>query len=67
MGMQENDKLQIFEDQPIRTAWDEEREEWYFSVVDVVGALTESAMCTKLNKQFASGFAVGSLFPFFVE
>ena len=43
MGMQENDKLQIFEDQPIRTVWDEEREEWYFSVVDVVGALTESA------------------------
>lgn len=43
MGMQENDKLQIFEDQPIRTAWDEEWEEWYFSVVDVVGALTESA------------------------
>lgn len=43
MGMRENDKLQIFEDQPIRTAWDEEREEWYFSVVDVVGALTESA------------------------
>lgn len=41
MGMQENDKLQIFEDQPIRTAWDEEREEWYFSVVDVVGVLTE--------------------------
>lgn len=46
MGMQENDKLQIFEDQPIRTAWDEEREEWYFSVVDVVGALTESADST---------------------
>ena len=43
MGMQENDKLQIFEDQPIRTVGDEEREEWYFSVVDVVGALTESA------------------------
>ena len=43
MGMQENSKLQMFEDQPIRTAWDEEREEWYFSVVDVIGALTESA------------------------
>ena len=43
MGMRKNDKLQIFEDQPIRTAWDEEQEEWYFSVVDVVGALTESA------------------------
>lgn len=39
--MQENNKLQIFEDQPIRTAWDEEQEEWYFSVVDVVSALTE--------------------------
>ena len=29
--------------------------------------MQKSAMCTKLNKQFASGFAVGSLFPFFVE
>ena len=40
--MTENDKLQMFENQPIRTAWDETREEWYFSVVDVVAALTES-------------------------
>ena len=38
----ENEKLQLFEDQKIGTAWDEEREEWYFSVVDVVSALTES-------------------------
>ena len=29
--------------------------------------MQKSAMCTKLNKQFASGFAVGSLFPFFCE
>ena len=29
--------------------------------------MQKSAMCTKLNKQFASGFAVASLFPFFVE
>ena len=36
-----SDKIQLFEDQPIRTAWDEEKEEWYFSVVDVVGVLTE--------------------------
>lgn len=35
------DKIQLFEEQPIRTAWDEEKEEWYFSVVDVVGVLTE--------------------------
>ena len=42
MGIQETSKLQMFEDQPIRTAWDEEREEWYFSVVDVVRVLTDS-------------------------
>ena len=41
--MTENDKLQMFEDQAIRTAWDEEAEEWYFSIVDVVRALTEQA------------------------
>lgn len=39
--MTENDKLQMFEDRPIRTAWDETQEEWYFSVVDVVAVLTE--------------------------
>lgn len=39
----ENSKVQLFEEQPIRTAWVEEEEEWYFSVVDVVQALTESA------------------------
>jgi len=40
MPNQEN--LQLFEDQPIRTAWSEEEEEWYFSIVDVVGVLTDS-------------------------
>lgn len=39
--MNTNDKIQIFEDKRIRTAWDEEVEEWYFSVVDVVGVLTD--------------------------
>jgi hypothetical protein len=34
------DKLQLFEDKRIRTAWDEENEEWLFSIVDVVGVLT---------------------------
>lgn len=38
--MADYEKMQLFEDQPIRTAWDEEQEEWYFSVVDVVGVLT---------------------------
>jgi len=37
-----NDKVQLFEDQPIRTAWIEDEEEWYFSIVDVVQVLTES-------------------------
>jgi len=39
--MSERDKTQLYEDQPIRAAWDEEREEWLFSVVDVVSVLTE--------------------------
>lgn len=37
-----SDALQLFEDQAIRTAWDEKNEEWYFSIVDVIGALTQS-------------------------
>ena len=41
--MDNNDKIQIFEDKKIRTAWNEETEEWYFSVVDVVGVLTEQS------------------------
>ena len=36
------DKIQLFEDQPVRTAWVEDEEEWYFSIVDVVGILAES-------------------------
>ena len=38
----ENNAIQLFEDQKIRVAWDAEREEWYFSIVDVVGVLTDS-------------------------
>lgn len=41
--MEQNDKIQLFEDKRIRTAWDEEREEWYFSIVDAVAVLTDSA------------------------
>jgi len=35
------DSIQLFEDKRIRTAWDAEKEEWYFSVVDVIAVLTE--------------------------
>ena len=37
----QSDQIQLFENQKIRTAWDAEQEEWYFSVVDVVGVLTD--------------------------
>ena len=40
--MAQNDKIQLFEDKRIRTAWDEEKEEWYFSIADVVAVLTDS-------------------------
>ena len=38
----EDNKIKLFEDKKIRTAWDETNEEWYFSVVDVVSVLTDS-------------------------
>ena len=37
-----NNRIQLFEEQKIRTVWDEEKEEWYFSIVDIVAVLTES-------------------------
>lgn len=40
--LQDNDAIQLFEDKKIRTAWDEEQEEWYFSIVDVIAVLTDS-------------------------
>ena len=39
--MGQNDKIQLFEDKRIRTAWDEEKEEWFFSIVDVIAVLTD--------------------------
>ena len=36
-----SDKIQVFDNQPIRTAWDEEKEKWYFSIVDVISVLTD--------------------------
>lgn len=52
-------KLQLFEQKEIRSHWDEETEEWYFSIVDVVEVLTESprprkywnALKTKLKEE----------------
>ena len=40
--MEENNSLKLFEDRNIRVGWNEEKEEWYFSVVDIVAVLTDS-------------------------
>ena len=37
-----DNEIKLFEGNQIRTIWDNEREEWYFSIVDIVGVLTES-------------------------
>ncbi len=42
----ENTQIKLFEDKKVRTLWDSEKEEWYFSVVDVVAVLTESKDAT---------------------
>ena len=39
--MSDIEKIQLFENKKIRTAWDEEKQEWYFSIVDICGILTE--------------------------
>ena len=44
------DKIQLYENQPIRTAWVEDEEEWYFSIVDVVGVLIEQTDYQKARK-----------------
>lgn len=44
-------KIQLFQDRKVRTYWDAEKEEWYFSVVDVVEALSESTNPTDYLKK----------------
>lgn len=51
--MVDNESLQLFENQPIRTAWDEQEEEWYFSIVDVVGVLTEQSTARSASNYWA--------------
>ena len=41
--VKDNSSIQLFEDQKIRTAWDAEKEEWYFSIIDVISVLTGTA------------------------
>lgn len=49
----QNDNIQLFEDERIRTAWYEEREEWYFSIVDVMAVLTDQPDVRLASKYWA--------------
>ena len=49
--MNKDQSIRLFEDRKIRTVWDEDREEWYFSVVDVIAILTDSANPTDYLKK----------------
>ena len=40
--MAEKELIQLFGEQKVRTKWDEEKQKWYFSIVDVCGVLTDS-------------------------
>ena len=57
--MSKKDKIQLFQEQTVRTHWDEKDERWYFSIIDVVAVLTDSprprkywnALKTKLQEE----------------
>ena len=57
--MVKQNAIKVFEEKKVRTLWDSETEEWYFSVVDVVAVLTDSEnprrywsdLKRKLNKE----------------
>ena len=66
--MENHTSIKLFESKRIRTHWDETEEKWYFSVVDVVEALTDSVNPTdylkKLRKRDAElGFYLGTNCP----
>ena len=49
--MSQKEQIQLFEEKKVRTVWDDEKEEWFFSVVDVVKVLTDSANPTDYLKK----------------
>jgi len=46
-------EIQIFEEKKVRSHWDEEKEEWYFSVVDVIAILTEQETARSASTYWA--------------
>lgn len=49
--MTKREALQLFEERKVRTVWDTNTEEWYFVVVDVIGAITDSVNPTDYIKK----------------
>ena len=49
--MGKDNSIKLFENKKIRSAWNEDEEEWYFSVVDVIDVLTDSANPTDYLKK----------------
>lgn len=49
--MPKKEAIQLFEERKVRSVWDDEREEWFFSVVDVVAVLTGSADSKQYTKK----------------
>ena len=45
--------IKLFQSAKIRSVWNEEERQWYFSVVDIVGALTDSVNPTDYPKKYA--------------
>ena len=41
--MSKQNKIQLFQEQKVRTHWDEEKEKWFFSIIDVVAILTDQS------------------------
>ena len=52
--MKDNNKLQLFQEQKVRTHWDDEQEKWYFSVLDIVQILSESRDVKQYTKKIRS-------------
>jgi prophage antirepressor-like protein len=49
--MEKGSSIKLFEDRKIRSIWNEEEEEWYFSIVDIIGVLTDSTNPTDYLKK----------------
>lgn len=49
--MTKTNAIKIFEDKKVRSIWDDEKEEWYFCIIDVISALTDSVNPTDYIKK----------------